>query len=74
MILWQPAQNGFSVCSNIWARKVFGSLSCFAVSSRSGTFGGGIGTAAPTMFSSTHIPRWTGDVRFGYEVTIRMLP
>jgi hypothetical protein len=26
------------------------------------------------MFSNTHLPRSTGDVRFAYDVTVRMLP
>ena len=29
---------------------------------------------APRRFSSTHLPRKTGDVRVGYDVTIKMLP
>ena len=32
--------------------------------------GGGV----PRIFSSSHFPRSTGDVRFGYDVRVRMLP
>ena len=39
-----------------------------------GTFGGGGGGGVPKMFSSTHLPRITGDVRVAYAVTARMLP
>ena len=42
--------------------------------SSAGTFGGGGGGGVPRMFSSSHLPRSTGDVRFGYDVTVRMLP
>ena len=38
-----------------------------------GTFGGGGGGGIPRMFSSTHLPRCTGDVRLAYDVTARML-
>ncbi len=38
-----------------------------------GTFGGGAGAGVPSTFSSTHLPRSTGDVRFGYDVIVRML-
>ena len=38
------------------------------------TFGGGGGTGAPRMLSSTHLPRSTGDVRVACDVTVRMLP
>ena len=43
-------------------------------SGSAGTFGGGGGGGVPSMFSSIHLPRSTGDVRFGYDVTVRMLP
>jgi len=38
-----------------------------------GTFGGGGGGGIPRMFSSTHFPRCTGEVRLAYDVTDRML-
>ena len=43
-------------------------------SSRAGTLGGGGGGGAPRRFSSSHLPRSTGEVRLGYDVTVRMLP
>ena len=43
-------------------------------SSSGGTFGGGGGGGVPSMFSSIHLPRSTGDVRSAYDVTVRMLP
>ena len=39
-----------------------------------GTFGGGGGGGVPRRFSRIHLPRTTGEVRSGYEVTVRMLP
>ena len=39
-----------------------------------GTFGGGGGGGVPRRFSRIHLPRSTGDVRFAYDVTVRMLP
>ena len=38
------------------------------------TFGGGGGGGVPRMFSRIHLPRTTGEVRSGYDVTVRMLP
>ncbi len=41
---------------------------------RAGTLaGGGLG-GVPSTFSSSHLPRCTGDVRVAMEVTVRMLP
>jgi hypothetical protein len=37
------------------------------------TSGGGGGTGAERMFSSSHFPRTVGEVRVGYEVTARTL-
>ena len=37
-------------------------------------FGGGAGGGVPSRFSRIHLPRTTGDVRSGYDVTVRMLP
>ena len=39
-----------------------------------GTPGGGDGGGVPSRFSRIHLPRTTGDVRSGYDVTVRMLP
>ena len=46
-----------------------------AVLGSGGTSGGGGGGGdADQMFSSTHLPRITGEVRSACEVTVRMLP
>ena len=55
------------------ARSDFGSWPA-SLSVSAGTFGGGGGGGVPRMFSRIHLPRSTGDVRFGYDVTVRMLP
>ena len=39
-----------------------------------GTLGGGGGAVTPRICSRTHLPRTTGEVRLGSEVTERMLP
>ena len=36
--------------------------------------GGGGGGGLPMTFSSNHLPRVTGEVRVGYDVTVRILP
>ena len=41
---------------------------------RSGTSAGGGGGGVPSTLASTHLPRSTGDVRFGYDVTVSRLP
>ena len=41
---------------------------------KSPTFGGGGGGGIPSTFSRIHLPRSTGEVRSGYDVTVRMLP
>ncbi len=41
--------------------------------SSSGTFGGGGGGGVPSICSSTHRPRFTGDVRVGLDVTVSTL-
>ena len=35
---------------------------------------GGLGAGVPRIFSMIHLPRSTGEVRFGYEVIVRTLP
>ena len=75
MILWQPAQVGLARCSVICSRSVSTFFDPAAVSSSAGTFGGGSGGGVPRMFSSTHTPRFTGEVRkFCVHVTDRKLP
>ena len=39
-----------------------------------GALGGGAGGGAPSRFSRIHLPRTTGDVRSGYDVTVSRLP
>ncbi len=56
------------------ARGPDGAAAGSSLSSAPGTFGGGGGGGVPSRFSSTHLPRSVGDVRFGYDVTVRMLP
>ena len=73
IIVWQVAQTGFVRCCTMRSR-IESTLPSALRSRRSGTFGGGGGGGAPRMFSRIHFPRITGDVRFGYAVTVRMLP
>ena len=46
---------------------------CLRPSSNSGTFAGGGGGGSASMLSRIHLPRLTGEVRVGLEVSIRML-
>src|SRR5580698_8560012 len=72
--LWQLAQGSFLRCSVICSRKVMILLSPL-LSSSGGTFGGGSGGGVPRIFSSTHTPRLTGDVRkFCTQVSESTLP
>src|SRR5262245_19979851 len=69
---WQDAQIGLARCCSNISRTVvvFPSL----LSSRLVfALGGGGGTGAARMFSSSHLPRIVGDVRVGYDVTARTL-
>src|SRR5204863_24897 len=71
---WQTAQAGFARCAVIASRIVSGlPVSALSVLS-AGMFAGGGGGAADRRFSSTHLPRTTGDVRVAYDVSVRMLP
>ena len=58
---WQAAQTGLRRCSSIRSR-IERAAADFA-SSSGGTFGGGGGGGVPSRFSSTHLPRTTGEVR-----------
>src|SRR5689334_10405387 len=71
IILWQAAQVGFDRCNSMRWRMV----RFFVVSSsfKDGTLGGGGGGGVPRICNSTHLPRIVGAVRFGYEVTVKML-
>src|SRR6266850_5114821 len=70
---WQPAHRGLLRCaSNRWRTDV--GLPVSLRSGKGGTSGGGGGGGEPRSVSSTHFPRSTGDVRFGYDVTASRLP
>src|SRR6185503_2894044 len=72
--LWQPAQGSFLRCSVICSRRVITFFSLL-LSSSGGTFGGGSGGGVPRIFSSTHTPRFTGDVRkFCCQASASTLP
>ena len=68
--MWQEAQTAFSRCISMTCRSV--PVSCFS-SFSSGTSGGGGGGGELRICSSTHLPRFTGAVRVGFDVTVRML-
>ena len=71
---WQLAQAGFARCWVI-ASRIVSVLPGSAPSVFSaGMFGGGGGGGDASRFSSTHLPRSTGEVRVAYEVSVRMLP
>ena len=66
---WQLAQTGFLRCCSSRSRTDSGLAVLAAFLAARGTSGGGGGGGVPRMFSSSHLPRSTGDVRFGYDVT-----
>ena len=72
MILWHPAHAGLARCCSMRSRTDFAVAVGF--SSSGGTSGGGSGAGVPSRFSRIHLPRITGDVRFGLEVTSSRLP
>src|SRR5258708_38425177 len=75
MSLWQLAHGSCLRWSVICSRKVRIFSGPPLLSSSGGTFGGGSGGGVPRIFSSTHTPRFTGDVRkFCTHVTERKLP
>ena len=56
-------------------RIVVGAVPAGAVSSRFvSTLSGGGGAGVPSTFSRIHWPRFTGEVRFGADVTVSTLP
>src|SRR5688572_8089769 len=73
MIAWQLEHAGFSRCCTIRSR-IDKTAPAALVGFNSGTFGGGGGGDVPRKFSRIHLPRTTGDVRSGWDVTVRMLP
>ncbi len=72
MTLWQVAHTAFARCCSSRSRTDRGAPSSPAVG-RLGTSGGGGEGGVPRKFSSSHTPRTTGEVRFAYEVMVRML-
>ena len=77
MIPWQPAQVGLARCSSKRARTVSPTSPSDSLASaeRSASApGGGLGIFAPSRLCMSHCPRTTGDVRFGADVAVRMLP
>ena len=68
------AHVGFSRCISIFCAQRRRLWRLLDSSSSGGTFGGGSGGGTPSRFSSTHLPRDTGDVRFATDVTSRKLP
>ena len=71
---WQLAHAGLARCRVIASRIVSSSPGLAPVVSSAGISGGGGGGAADNRFSSTHLPRSTGDVRVEYDVIVRTLP
>ena len=67
---WHDAQLGFARCCSIRCRSV--PVSC-AWPSSSGTSAGGGGGGVPRICSRIHLPRFTGEVRVGFDVTVRTL-
>ena len=74
IIAWQLAHVGFARCCAIRSRIDSSSSAGLGFSFRAGTSGGGSASSVPIRFSRIHLPRTTGDVRLGKEVTDRMLP
>src|ERR1051325_9185544 len=71
---WQLAHAGLARCWIIASRMVSGLPVVLPSVFNAGTFGGGGGGGADNKFSSTHLPRFTGDVRFAYDVFVNRLP
>src|SRR3989441_12673605 len=70
---WQLAHTELFRCCSMRSRSAVGALfPSFSFSG--GTLGGGGGGGDPSRFSRTHLPRSTTEVRFAYEVTVRILP
>src|SRR3982751_2969486 len=70
--LWQPAQTALARCSSIVSRSERG-LPFSDWAFNGGTFGGGGVGGTPSRLVRIHLPRCTGEVRLGYDVTVRML-
>ena len=75
MRLWQEAQSGFSRCIAKASRRLMVLPSCFfSEASSEATFAGGGGGGVPRKLSRMNNPRFTGEVRVGFEVTANTLP
>src|SRR5262249_7313141 len=72
MRAWQAAHVGFLRCCSRPSRTGPG-FARLAFSLGAGAFGGGGGGGAPSKFLRIHFPRFTGEVRVGYDVTVKML-
>ena len=71
MRAWQEAHAALLRCFSSCSRRETDLPRSF--SSRAGTSGGGGGGGAPRRFSRIHLPRSTGEVRLGYDETVRTL-
>ena len=72
MRAWHAEHTALLRCCSICSRSDTALPFFFACSS--GTSGGGGGGGVPRRFSRIHFPRWTTDVRFGYDVSVSTLP
>src|SRR4026208_1866981 len=70
---WHDAHTGLARCCSSISRTVV-VLPSLLSSRLVLAFGGGGGTGAARMFSSSHLPRIVGEVRVGYDVTASTLP
>src|SRR5258708_22581847 len=69
---WQLAQDGSArCCSRRWRKVPVNTTSL--PSFNDGTLGSGGGGGVPRIFSKTHLPRLTGEVRVGVEVLVSTL-
>src|SRR4029450_10269431 len=74
MAEWHVEHTALVRCLASRSRMVGGNAPPVGSSSVVFTPGGGGGGGVPNMLSSSHLPRSTGDVRFGYEVVARIDP
>ena len=72
MRAWQLAHTGLARCCSSISR-TDAALPVLLSSRLVFTSGGGGGTGAARMFSSSHLPRMVGEVRVGYDVTASTL-
>ena len=72
MRAWHTAQLSLLRCAAICARRL-AALSTTAPAGKLSLPGGGAGGGASRRLSRIHLPRLTGEVRVGFEVSARML-